>query len=289
MKKLLVTLMMGTLCLGMITGCGKSEAEKEQEEMAQQIREEAAEDGVDLDSMIEDEMAAYEEKHAANEEERAQQAASQEELQEKYFADLDNLLADYEASTDASEIQKLAEEYNTLYTKMEEEAEAANISTSGYEAIPRKKYLTRMAWFNTAKNIGSDETEMWVYHGILDDSQEITFENTDAVMLLVEHNVDNVITKITVVKNGMEALELNCSDFGIEPYEISAVDGSNFILNEIKASNFTSYLFDFSGSSITLVKDNAATGEDIYIEETYGSEWSMANQEGFEYLMSSQW
>ncbi len=289
MKKLLVTLMMGTLCLGMITGCGKSEAEKEQEEMAQQIREEAAEDGVDLDSMIEDEMAAYEEKHAANEEERAQQAASQEELQEKYFADLDNLLADYEASTDASEIQKLAEEYNTLYTKMEEEAEAANISTSGYEAIPRKKYLTRMAWFNTAKNIGSDETEMWVYHGILDDSQEITFENTDAVMLLVEHNVDNVITKITVVKNGMEALELNCSDFGIEPYEISAVDGSNFILNEIKDSNFTSYLFDFSGSSITLVKDNAATGEDIYIEETYGSEWSMANQEGFEYLMSSQW
>ena len=58
MKKLLVMILVGVMTMGVLTGCGKSEEEKAMDEMASHIIDEAAEDGVDLEEMLEEEYEA---------------------------------------------------------------------------------------------------------------------------------------------------------------------------------------------------------------------------------------
>lgn len=66
MKKLLVMILVGVMTMSVLTGCGKSEEEKAMDEMASHIIDEAAEDGVDLEEMLEEEYEAYEERHEEN-------------------------------------------------------------------------------------------------------------------------------------------------------------------------------------------------------------------------------
>ena len=60
---MLMMLLAGTMSIGALVGCGKSE-EKAADEIADHVREEAAADGVDIDKMIAGEQAGYEERQA---------------------------------------------------------------------------------------------------------------------------------------------------------------------------------------------------------------------------------
>lgn len=291
MKKFLVMLMVGTLCFGTMAGCGKSDEQKAMDKMAQYLREEAAADGVDLDKMVAQEMTDYETKRAENQAARDQLAANKEELAQKYNASLDELLSKYEASTDPAEIQSIAQEYNSLYRCMREEAEQFDYADyTGYNFIRRSDYLTRMAYFSTAQNVTSD-TEMWVFYKNYYDVSDAGLdtndpENYDSIMVLVEDdNLD--ISKVTIVKNGTEVMELIPSQFGIKPYEIDEVNDTSIALNVIDNGDFLKYVFDYSGSSISLVKDNSETHESIYLENAWANTWEPANLEGFHTLISN--
>ena len=69
MKRVLVFILAMILLLS-LAACGKSEEEYAQNEIYEHMKEEAAEDGVDLDALIFSEQAAYEERHEEYLEER---------------------------------------------------------------------------------------------------------------------------------------------------------------------------------------------------------------------------
>ena len=114
MKKLLVMILVGVMTMGVLTGCGKSEEEKAMDEMASHIMDEAAEDGVDLEEMLEEEYEAYEERHEENmkeiEEHNDFAALMQEEVKKPVSA-----WEAYMASTTSKDIIANAKEYNKAY------------------------------------------------------------------------------------------------------------------------------------------------------------------------------
>ena len=55
MKKILVMVLVGVIGMSALAGCGKSEEEKAMDEVAEHLRDEAAQDGVDIDEMASEE------------------------------------------------------------------------------------------------------------------------------------------------------------------------------------------------------------------------------------------
>lgn len=70
MMKRIFALVLAMILLLSLAACGKSEEEQAQNEIYEHMKEEAAEDGVDLDALIASEQAAYEERHEEYLEER---------------------------------------------------------------------------------------------------------------------------------------------------------------------------------------------------------------------------
>lgn len=59
MKKILVMVLVGVIGMSALAGCGKSEEEKAMDEVAEHLRDEAAQDGVDIDKMASEEAEKY--------------------------------------------------------------------------------------------------------------------------------------------------------------------------------------------------------------------------------------
>lgn len=292
MKKLVVLLLAGVLCLGALTGCGKSDEQKAQEEIAQHLREEAAADGVDLDKEIADEMAAYEEKHEAFEAEQAHKASSKEEIENTYFGLLDEAYYQYENSEDPANIEEMAHIYNDLYDEMLSACEAADIHVKySHYRIRRDMYLTRMAFYTAVKDKANPDTQMWVYsnNNVLSDLNldRENPENYDAVMLLVDENIQNEITHVTIVKNGTDVVELAISEFGIPaPYMIDCADGNSILFVSGHNGSFLHFKFDFSGNTCQLVEDGRELDySEIYIENYWHGNWDVPTEDGLAYII----
>lgn len=114
MKKVFVKILLGVMTISALTGCGKSEEEKAMNEMASHIMSEAAEDGVDLEKLLEEEYKAYEERHEENlkkiEEHNDFAAFMQEEVKKPVSA-----WEAYMASTTSKDIIANAKAYNKAY------------------------------------------------------------------------------------------------------------------------------------------------------------------------------
>lgn len=123
MKKSAVLLLAVVLCFGVLTGCGKSDEQAAQDEIAQHLREEAAADGVDLDKEISDEIAAYENgEYQQKWDEAIENAKTLEEESEAFNAEeRAALLSYYDAfiSADTAEATDAAfAAYNEIYNSV---------------------------------------------------------------------------------------------------------------------------------------------------------------------------
>lgn len=283
--------MVGALSLGCMTGCGKSDEQKAQEEIAQHLREEAAADGVDLDKEVADEMAAYEEKHEAFEADQAQKASSKEEIEEKYFDYLDEAFYQYENAESSPYIEDNAHIYNDLYAEMIAECESAGITLS-YKHSPayRDEYLAKTAFCDVAKVKANSDTEMWVYSNRhqLSGEDSKNPENYNSVMCLVDHDSNGNISKVTIVKNGTNVVELNVADYGIvAPFEVYEVNETGIIFNAMANGDYFRYQFDFSGNC-QLVKDsNTSDYFEIELENPWYGTWDLPNEDGLKSVLSN--
>lgn len=118
-KRMLMMLLAGTMSIGALVGCGKSE-EKAADEIAEHIKDEAAADGVDIDKMIAEEQAGYEERQA----EAMDKSAAQQEMYafaEEKFPELESAYNAYLATKSSSEVRPAADAYNKAYETYEAE------------------------------------------------------------------------------------------------------------------------------------------------------------------------
>lgn len=114
MKKRFIFILSGVMAMSLFTGFGKSEEEKAMDEIASHMIDEAAEDGVDLDKLLEEEYASYEERHAENVkemEERKDFALQKEEAAKKPISAYEA----YKNAATSEDIIAKAKEYNEAY------------------------------------------------------------------------------------------------------------------------------------------------------------------------------
>lgn len=159
MKKILILLILGVLSIGVITGCGKSEEEKAADEIADHIRDEASKDGVDIDKMLEEEQAQYEEQYEneMDEVERLNQAKTElgDFAEEKMsaLASIYNEYKDAKFEEDEAKTQELADnikaefdsykaEYDELSEKLLKEYNLDSLPTAENQATTRFNRLT---------------------------------------------------------------------------------------------------------------------------------------------------
>lgn len=159
MKKMLVMLLVGTMSMSALTGCGKSEEEKAADEIAEHIRDEAADDGVDIDKMLEEEQAQYEEQYEAEMDEIERQNLAKTELgdfaEEKMtaLASVYNEYKDAKWEEDEAKMQELADnirneyesyrnEYNELRDELLEKYNLDTLPTAENQSTTRFDRLT---------------------------------------------------------------------------------------------------------------------------------------------------
>ncbi len=122
MRKIFMMLLAGAMSVSMLAGCGKSEEEKAAEEIADHVREEAAEGGVDIDKMLEEDQTKYEEQYESemDEVERRNQAKIElGDFAEEKMAELVPLYQEYKAAKDADDQAKMQELANSIKSEYE--------------------------------------------------------------------------------------------------------------------------------------------------------------------------
>lgn len=112
--KLFTCLLAMLMLMSALTACGKSEEEQAYNEVWEHMQSEAAEDGVDLEALMESEYAASQQRQS----EYTQQQEAVQDLQSQVEAMIPSLIAAYDrytAATTGSDIIAAAEEFNSLY------------------------------------------------------------------------------------------------------------------------------------------------------------------------------
>ena len=138
MKKILVMVLVGVIGMSIFTGCGKSEEEKANDEIAQHLRDEAAADGVDLDKMVEEEAEKYNAELEAGNKAIANENEFKESLKNNEIALIKEKYEIYLNATDSETAKKAAEELNKAYDEYLNAAIGEYISEQGaYELLKR--------------------------------------------------------------------------------------------------------------------------------------------------------
>lgn len=122
MKKILVMVLAGVIGMSVFTGCGKSEEEKANDEIAQHLRDEAAADGVDIDKMVEEEAEKYNAELEAGNKEIADRNEFVESLKNNEMVPLKEQYEIYTNATDSATAKEACEEFNKAYDKYLETA-----------------------------------------------------------------------------------------------------------------------------------------------------------------------
>ena len=117
MKKILVMVLVGIIGMSALVGCWKSEEEKANDEIAQHLRDEAAEDGVDIDKMVEEEAEKYNAELEAGNKQIANENEFKESLKNNEMVPLREQSEIYFNATDSETVKKAAEEFNKAYDK----------------------------------------------------------------------------------------------------------------------------------------------------------------------------
>ena len=138
MKKILVMVLVGVIGMSALAGCGKSEEEKAMDEVAEHLRDEAAQDGVDIDKMASEEAEKYNAEVEAGNKAIANENEFKESLKNNEIALIKEKYEIYLNATDTETAKKAAEELNKAYDEYLNAAIGEYISEQGaYELLKR--------------------------------------------------------------------------------------------------------------------------------------------------------
>lgn len=275
MKKALLLIMVGMMSFGMLTGCGKSDAEKAADETGDHLREEAAEDGVDLDAMIQDEMDAYEEGQKEFQEKQASKEEFDAELAEKYDGKLGELKAKYDASTDPSEIEEITKEYNEVLSEKAQDYYDYYgfhywVVSREDQYILRKEYLAKMAYVGVFQECKNDYNiiKAYVYNkSVIDDNSHVLVEDTTDVVIVLKHEDEySNCDKMLFIKDGVTTMEMTTSDIEGKIFDIAEINSNEICVNP--TTDFTEYCFDYTGDSLEFIR-KTDEGEIYRLEDPY--------------------
>jgi hypothetical protein len=254
------------LTMSVFTGCGKSEEEKAMDEMASHMIEEAAEDGVDLEKLLEEEYEAYEERHEENmkelEEHNDFAALMQEEVKKPVSA-----WEAYMASTTSEDIIANAKEYNNAYDAYlkladNDQTTEGSLLTHLANMNPNQKrtkinesvYKIKAAYvdFNEKDNYN----EAWFYYNTEEDTAHIVFQGMDettyAVNELLVLNGDGSTCEIDLASVTTDSTSLIQSlGFIGDTYYIFTVDNAEYRYWEFDVSGKTAAGVSTATSTVT--------------------------------------
>ena len=130
--------LVGVIGMSALAGCGKSEEEKAMDEVAEHLRDEAAQDGVDIDEMASEEAEKYNAEVEAGNKAIANENEFKESLKNNEIALIKEKYEIYLNATDSETAKKAAEELNKAYDEYLNAAIGEYISEQGaYELLKR--------------------------------------------------------------------------------------------------------------------------------------------------------
>ena len=249
MKKILVMVLVGVIGMSALAGCGKSEEEKAMDEVAEHLRDEAAQDGVDIDKMASEEAEKYNAEVEAGNKAIANENEFKESLKNNEIALIKEKYEIYLNATDSETAKKAAEELNKAYDEYLNAAIGEYISEQGaYELLKRNDIY--------AGKVTDSELQTRVNY--LDNCygknyNKIKFfddDNENISILMYNETDDQIVSDVLLVYPDGTVLTPNLSGI-IEPVqcvEFAVNRNSLIITNYSWAYEFT--LENVSGASI---------------------------------------
>ncbi len=275
MKKIIVFVLAMVMLLS-LAACGKSQEEKAQNEIYEHLKQEAAEDGVDLDALIASEQAASEKRFEESQEKREQRQAFQSKV-DPLLNELETVYNAYKAATDSKEIIATAKAFNALYRQymaLQEEApdSAQNLVTQLNRRIRRGTeiaeciYMIKAAYADFADK--ESFYEAWCYYDLE--------ENNAYIALIGEGDIQILKTDGTLCKIELSSVVTDSTAF-VSPI---GVTDSSFLLYTIDNADYLYFFFSLDGTTATGNKTTVNTSE-------YSQWWFNNNLESF--TMEEMW
>ena len=241
MKKILVMVLVGVIGMSIFTGCGKSEEEKANDEIAQHLRDEAAADGVDLDKMVEEEAEKYNAELEAGNKAIANENEFKESLKNNEMVPLKEQEEIYMNATDSATAKKAAEEFNKAYDKyleaaigeylVDEYAAAEQLNNNDIRRtkISDNELQTRVNYLNNC--YGKNYNRIRFYGA----------DSESECMLMYNEADDGTVSDVTLTYNDGKSITPDLSSIGKPVQGIEFVVNSNnlIITDYIWAYEFT--------------------------------------------------
>ena len=276
MKRVFAFVLVMILLLS-LTACGKSEEEQAQNEIYEHMKEEAAEDGVDLDALIASEQAAYEERHEEYLEEREEAQDFQTKV-DPLLNEIETAYAAYKAATSSADIISTAEAFNDLYNEYMALAEQApdsvqDMVTQLDHRIRRRAdiaeciYMIKAAYADFADK--ESFYEAWCYYSLEENNAYIALIGIDETTYVID-DIQILKTDGTICKIDLSSVVTDTTSY-ISP--MGVVDGL-FLLNTVDNADYLYFAFDLNGSTATGTKSDLTAG-------TYSEWWFNNNMESF--------
>ena len=242
MKKFLVMVLVGVIGMSALAGCGKSEEEKANDEIAQHLRDEAAADGVDIDKMVEEEAEKYNSELEEGNKAINNEYELRENLKNNEMVPLREQYEIYLNATDSATAKNAAEEFNAAYDKY--------LEASVGVCVTNQRIAEELLRQNDIHNVKITDSEIQTRVNYLDNCygknyNKIKFfddDNENISILMYNETDDQIVSGISLVYPDGTVLTPNLSGISepVQSVEFAVNKNSLIITNYTWAYEFTS-------------------------------------------------
>ena len=244
--KLFTCLLIMLLAMTAFTACGKTEEEKALDDLREHIYAEAAQDGVDLDALLESEYQASQDRLAEYEKQN-QEKQDFRALVETRLPALTAAHNSYKTATTGRDILSAAQEYNRLYTEClalaEDQAQTNIAETLIYKATGRYGAIAACIFQAKAALADADFAETYdnVFFYIdsaVNDSKFVCTTTDQAGRLQV----------LVLMQDGSVYTPDLSAIYALDPSycEVAGVTANSLIVTAAANADFLKYEFSFS-------------------------------------------
>ncbi len=263
MKKILVMVLVGVIGMSILAGCGKSEEEKANDEIAQHLRDEAAADGVDIDKMVEEEAEKYNAELEAGNKAIANENELRESLKNNEMVPMREQYEIYKNATDSATAKKAAEEFNKAHDKYMEAAVGEYLYESSaldwlrqndiYKAkITDIELQTKVMYLDNCYGKSYNKIQFFV-------------DDNDHISILMWNETDNqIVSDVTLIYNDGRSIVPDLSSIGEPVQSVGFVVNSNsLIITDYK------WAYEFTPENTSGTSIGNADGSPIFPEGDY--------------------
>ena len=264
MKKILVMVLVGVIGMSIFTGCGKSEEEKAMDEVASHLRDEAAQDGVDIDKMVEEEAEKYNSELEAGNKTIANENEFKESLKNNEMVPMKEQYEIFLNAIDSATAKNAAEEFNKAYDEYLKAAVGEYLSELGAYQILVKNDVH-------SKKITDSELQTRVNY--LDNCYGKTYENivffkdndkNGEFCILMYNNSSGIMSDLKIVYPDGRTITPNLSTIGHEqPTATFTITKNSVILSDYGWDHGYEFTID-NPEGKTLSNENDYPEQDYY-------------------------